>query len=282
MNWKYIPNFCKFRILIEFGSFICVCILVSLSRNDPLEKHIIGNLTDYFIDGTDINTSILIDKTKESLFKEIKIHSSNSHTNFQKTKNFRKLVSESFCYEIKEYFIIFKGKKLSSIFYFNYSKIHNLSIADMVVSIVMFVSLFITVKAEKCQRSVFKKVVFIFAIACGLAMIARFILSFILLYYLEKGDLERYDDFLDCKNVKVKIFKEISDINKLRGCFYAFFIFNVIGLGIEKFEKLAEYSEESEKLHSERCEENAKIEKEFEEKNKKENEQSNITTNINA
>ena len=37
------------RFLIEIASFICVCILVSLSKNDPFEEHIIGNLSKYCI-----------------------------------------------------------------------------------------------------------------------------------------------------------------------------------------------------------------------------------------
>lgn len=35
------------RYLIEIASFICVCILVSLSKNDPFEEHTIGNLSKY-------------------------------------------------------------------------------------------------------------------------------------------------------------------------------------------------------------------------------------------
>ena len=38
------------RFLIEFASFICVCVIVGLIRKDPFEKHIIGNLTNYFSD----------------------------------------------------------------------------------------------------------------------------------------------------------------------------------------------------------------------------------------
>ena len=50
---------------------------------------------------------------------------------------------------------------------------------------------------------------------------------------MEKSDIERYDDFLDCKNVRVKTFKKIAGITKLRNCFYTFVVFNVIILGIE-------------------------------------------------
>ena len=52
--------------------------------------------------------------------------------------------------------------------------------------------------------------------------IARFVLSIILLYYIEKGDIEKYDKFLDCKNINTKFFKNFSDVNELRKCFLLF------------------------------------------------------------
>ena len=58
---------------------------------------------------------------------------------------------------------------------------------------------------------------------------------------MEKGDLEKYDAFLDCKNVRVKFFKEISVVGRLRGCFYAFVILNIISLGIERIEKSIDF-----------------------------------------
>ena len=63
---------------------------------------------------------------------------------------------------------------------------------------------------------------------------------------MEKSDIERYDDFLDCKNVRVKTFKKIAGITKLRNCFYTFVVFNVIILGIEKMERLCDYCEKTE------------------------------------
>lgn len=57
--WDY-PCGYLLRCLVEFASFICVCIIVGLSRKDPFEKHIIGNLTNYFNDISIINTSTSI------------------------------------------------------------------------------------------------------------------------------------------------------------------------------------------------------------------------------
>ena len=128
------------RFWIEITSFICVCILVSLSKNDPFEEHTIGNLSKYFKNVLDQDNTTLI--AKESADNIIKNVSSGPDDNIEKIK-IRKLISESFCYEIQDNFIRFKGKKLSSIFDLNYNKIHKISIADLVISCVLFVSLII-------------------------------------------------------------------------------------------------------------------------------------------
>ena len=235
-----IPPGLILRYLIEIASFICVCILVSLSKNDPFEEHIIGNLSEYFKNVLDQDNTTLI--AKESADNIIKNVSSGPDDNIEKIK-IRKLISESFCYEIQDNFIRFKGKKLSSIFDLNYNKIHKISIADLVISCVIFVSLIIAVIIIKNNNSD-NYCAYIIALISLLALIGRFILSFILFYYMEKGDLEKYDDFLDCKIVKSKVFKKISDINKYRNCFYAFVVFNVITLGIEKIERILEYGKE--------------------------------------
>jgi len=54
---------------------------------------------------------------------------------------------------------------------------------------------------------------------------------------MEKGDLEKYIDFLECQNVNVNFFKNISDVNRIRECFFIFVIMEFISLGIEKVEK---------------------------------------------
>jgi len=232
------------RYLIEIASFICVCILVSLSKNDPFEEHTIGNLSKYFKNVLDQDNTTLI--AKESADNIIKNVSSGPDDNIEKIK-IRKLISESFCYEIQDNFIRFKGKKLSSIFDLNYNKIHKISIADLVISCVLFVSLIIagiTIKNNNSDNCCAQTIMVISLLIYFLALIGRFILSFILFYYMEKGDLEKYDDFLDCKIVKSKVFKKISDINKYRNCFFAFVVFNVITLGIEKIERIYEYGKE--------------------------------------
>ena len=76
--------------------------------------------------------------------------------------------------------------------------------------------------------------------------VAKFILVILLVYYMEKGDLEKLDDFLECENVKAETFRKISDINRLRGCFFTFIILNLIATGIERMEKNVEDAEKAE------------------------------------
>lgn len=44
---------------------------------------------------------------------------------------------------------------------------------------------------------------------------------------MEKGDLEKYDDFLDCKIVKSKVFKKISDIKNI-GIVFLHLLFSML------------------------------------------------------
>ena len=96
-----------------------------------------------------------------------------------------------------------------------------------------------------CNKSIQNKFWSIFCFSSFILLLdaTKLILSVILFYFMEKGDLEKYDNFLDCKNVKVKFFTEISDINKLRGCFFAFVILNMISLGVERIEKALDFGE---------------------------------------
>lgn len=107
----------------------------------------------------------------------------------------------------------------------------------MVISCVMFLSMMIG-GCLKNDGDCF----FITSFISFFLMIPRFVLSFLLFYYMEKSDIERYDDFLDCKNVRAKTFKNIAGITTLRNCFYTFVVFNVIILGIEKIERVWDYS----------------------------------------
>ena len=72
------------------------------------------------------------------------------------------------------------------------------------------------------------------------AWIAKFVLSLLLLYFIESSDIGKYDDFLDCKNVQAKFFDEFTDVDKLRKIFLAFFVLNIISESIDKAKDLFE------------------------------------------
>lgn len=55
-----------FRYLVELASFVCVCIIVHSTKSNPFEKHIIGNLTDYFFNIENISTSVNVTNSTES------------------------------------------------------------------------------------------------------------------------------------------------------------------------------------------------------------------------
>ena len=78
----------------------------------------------------------------------------------------------------------------------------------------------------------------IFGIISGflalLAWIAKFVLSLILYHFIESGDIEKYNDFLDCRGIKKEFFDNFSDIQKLRKCVLALAILNIISECLDK------------------------------------------------
>ena len=73
-----------------------------------------------------------------------------------------------------------------------------------------------------------------------LTEIAKFVLSLILLYYIESSDIGKYDDFLECLNVKRKFFDKFSDVDKLRKIFLVFAVLNIVSASIDKADELCE------------------------------------------
>lgn len=167
-------------------------------------------------------------------------------------------MSTAFCLNIYEDFEIFKGKKLVNIFDLNYNKIFVCSILTLVFSCMLVLTFVFGVYCGECidccdccarprGRSPEKvscpsrNIIFytIFLLIYGI----RFVMSFIIFYYMEKGDIEKYDNFLDCQIAKVNYIKDsITNVNLLRVCFYGFVIMNFILLGIEKIESYLEYA----------------------------------------
>lgn len=239
------------KVLVEICCFVCVCVLCSISRKNPFESHYIGNLTDYFINEENDITPLtnysssdnlaLIKITKKGYRLNDSEHIS-SVQNVETKPTVRRLSSDAFCSEMLDYFKKYKGRKLSSIFDLKYDKIFHISIANLVIScFLLIVSI-----GNICYILNYSYKIAI-ALPLGLFVlllyVARFILSIVLFYFMEKGDIEKYDDFLECKIVKPKYFKKFSDIHHIRNCFFAFLVFNIMVQGIEKVEKCFEYAE---------------------------------------
>jgi len=257
---KFHPIMCMmlFTVCIELACFICVCILCHISSKNPFKNHIIGDISNYFInikentDETPIldSNQIIVSNSDQvrrryiSNDNDTNLHSENKVNN----KIFlRHLVSRLFCTEMQDYFIRFNGRKLSYIFDLNYEKIHKLSIATLVVSSIMIFFYILICALHK----ILKKKVWIGSIIAVLALllyIAKLVLSIILIYYIEKGDIEKYDDFLDCQNVRVTLFDKFSEISTLRKCSFTFLILNFVEQGIDKLQKCCDYGEKANEL----------------------------------
>jgi len=256
-----------FKLLIEICCFICVCILVDISEKDPFKEHIIGDLNLYFFDYS-LN---IINERKSNNFSLNNITSGeyifneslniSSESNNKRKLFLRKLISTSFCLETFNDFKIFKGKNLLNIFDLYYKKIYLYSVANLSLScllvLLFFIGAYIAKFFDDCCTCVVVRKISTEPVCCSYCNIiyyitflivygTRFVMSFVLFYYMEKSDIEKYNNFLDCSGVKINYFKKnISNVNKLRGCFYTFVIMNFILLGIEKIEKYLEVAEKS-------------------------------------
>ena len=243
--------------LIQIGIFVCICFLCGLSSKDPFKSHRIGNITNYF--KVNYNNSNLLDVecqcgdaimnhtcSEEEINQGCKII---SFENIQIRKNLRRrLASSSFCGDMYDSFVRNKGRKLSFVFDLNYGIIRGLSIATMIVSLCFFIInaialCYIKEIAELNQKAYDSYYryserckFFLPAFISLLLWIAKIVLGLLLFYYIENGDIEKYDDFLDCGLVRKNYFSKFSDVSKLRKCFLAFGIFNLISEILGKIE----------------------------------------------
>ena len=138
------------KISIESSIFTIICIIVSLSSKDPLDSHIIGNITNYFDYIPNIisfenlcecNNEILnYSCTEENILQGC----SNASSKIIEYKHLfkRRLKSKSFCEDMQLSFVRNEGKKLSYIFSLNYTIIRRLSITILVITL-SFIGLYI-------------------------------------------------------------------------------------------------------------------------------------------
>ena len=242
----YIYQCILLKLFLELAGFICICILCGLSSKNPFESHIILDVSYYFYESSNISTNITSNDNitlNNNASIESKLSVISDHNILEKNTKKRKLISESTCSEIRDNFIKYKDSQLSNIFDLNYGKIRKISLVNLIITCTIIIFVFFSPLLDKIKLKAFKIIIRILMALSLFLIIARFVLGIILIYYFEKkSEIEKYDEFLECKNVKVEMFKQFSDINKLRKCSYAFFILNIISLGIDKLESLGNYS----------------------------------------
>ena len=241
------------KIWVEITIFIFVIILCTLSSKEPFKYHIIGDMSNYFkIPSTPSDSAENISITDiilmNSSYISEKIFQGNLNNSYDiiHTKDLlkekRKLTSNSFCVDMEESFKRNKGQKLSYIFDLKYQTIRKLNIALIIVIlsfILLFIAMIILLISLKNNEKTFLRIILgIVNILLFLAWIAKFVLSLILLYFIESSDIGKYDDFLDCENVQVKFFDKFTDIDKLRKTFLSFAVLNIISESLDKADEL--------------------------------------------
>ena len=224
---------------LDIGAFVCICIIVSLSSNNPFKSHIIGAIDNYFYDFSnstfeDDNSAFNNSNIKENINHDNKI--SQNFTNYKNLK-LRRLESDSFCIDLRESFMRNEMKRLSYIFDLNYETIRGISIALLVIHLVLIPLVFLISVKNKDNFCVIAC-----ALLCFLVWIAKYVLFLILFHYFEKGDIGKFDNFLDCKGVRKEFFKDkFSNVNKLRKCFIAFTVFNLLSDIFGKVESICDF-----------------------------------------
>lgn len=261
------------KIVADILTFAATIYLTTLSSKDPFKSHIIGNFTNYFKfypnTTTNIETMCVCNNetyehscSKENILEGC-LNISSDIIEF-KPLLIRKLSSRSFCTDMQESFARNEGRRLEYIFDLRYKAIRNMSIAlTIVTSVYAFFDIIIiifqikiccnerkndfgakTMKTKDRCPDIILGVVYLLN---EITEIAKFVLSLILYHFIESSDIEKYDDFLDCKNVKESFFEKFEDTDKLRKCFLAFAILNIISEILDKAEDLFKKCAEAEK-----------------------------------
>ena len=243
------------KSLVEITIFGLVIALCTLSSKEPFKSHIIGDMSNYFkVPSTPSDSVENISMTDTILMNPSSIPNNISQDYLNGSNNIidikyllkekRHLVSDSFCVDMEESFKRNEGQKLSYIFNLRYQTIRKINIA-LIIVILSFTALnialiILVILQEKNGNSRLEIIIIIISILIFLAWIAKFVLSLLLLYFIESSDIGKYDDFLDCKNVQAKFFDEFTDVDKLRKIFLAFFVLNIISESIDKAKDLFE------------------------------------------
>lgn len=240
------------KLILEIISFSLVCLLCSLSSKNPFDKITIEDRKIYFYDKININI------TNE------KRNPNNNNNSYDSPIEPTQLVTEencssvngsdcprvdsaspSFCDDMYNSFERNKNQNLSYIFDLNYDSIRKFSLLTMITFscyLILFVTNFILkviYLKNKRHNAIRKRIVeILILLLMSLAWLAKTILYLFLLYYIDKGDIGKYDDFFTCEKVKKTYFKQFSDIEKLRKCFLFFVGLNLISDVLDKLEQL--------------------------------------------
>ena len=165
---------------------------------------------------------------------------------------------------MKESFARNKGKRLEYLFDLKYQTIRKISISILIVELSINVLLIaidiigcrilcINEKSDmtsetKKNISFFYSIISIFfGILIVIGGIGKYVLFLLLLHFIESGDIGKFDDFLDCRNVKEEYFENFDDTFKLKRCFLAFAILNIISESLDKVKGFLEKYIENEK-----------------------------------
>ena len=243
------------KFLVEVTIFGLVIALCTLSSKEPFKSHIIGDMSNYFKmssttsdspENIPLSDTILINPSSlpENISQEYLNNSFDITDIKYSLKEKRQLASDSFCEDMEESFKRNEGKELSYIFNLKYQTIRKINIA-LIVVILSYILLYIVVVIvaiifENSANDCLAIIGLISSILLFLAWIAKFVLSLLLLYYIESSDIRKYDDFLECKNVQTKFFDKFADVDKLRKIFIAFAVLNIISESIDKAKDLFE------------------------------------------
>jgi len=260
------------KFIVDVITFAFTIRLVSLSSKDPFKSHVIGNLTNYFKIYPNTTANI---ETMCVCNNETYEHSCSKENILDGCLNItsdiiefkplliRKLSSRSFCNDMQESFARNEGRRLEYIFDLRYKTIRNMAWALLIVTLVhiglyipaIIIGIIAICSKEKTDKDstnnkceiILGCMVILYGLIFFLTWVAKFVLSLILYHIIESSDIGKYDDFLDCNNVKQSFFEKFEDTNKLRKSFLAFAILNIISESLDKSNNLFENCSESDK-----------------------------------
>jgi len=173
----------------------------------------------------------------------------NPYDNFYECDDYFDKNNDTFCKDIYSSFSIYEGEKISYIFDLNYVNIKKYCLITFILYILYLLFIYppiiietfgCTKKIEKILKIGKKKIDVILKIMKIFATIFWLIKSvfyYVLWLLIEKGDLQKYEDFLKCKYVKKNYFDEnFPDIHKFRIYYIFLLILNLTTELIDKVE----------------------------------------------